>query len=615
MSKSRTFPSILRQFFSILLLVLIGLISKNQIQAQTPTPIPNPLVDITEYGAIPNDSQDDTLAINNAAAATQPNDTLFFPEGTYLISNSILPKSETKILGEEQAQSILKFTGNTQTIGMIKIEQKNNIEIANLVIDADNNKKAVNGIYTLQSNNLNLHDLTIKNFDFEEGVFGPHGIHFNQEVTASIISKNSIMNIAPNGEWGGGIRLSHSSNNKVLNNTISNTGRGGILTDESANLIIQKNNVSGSHGLGLGIELWGNSNNSLVEDNIIDHWLSVGGDNLAIRRNTISDKSGVYKFTGIEFSGKDSIFTDNIVDDGAQLGISESGPTPKEYIFWGYNTISSANTWGVQIQGETGGARYHYFYKDKFLNTYKDHPQAWYPNQGHGFRFNSDSYYFTLDSVEINNNGGVGLQFTPGVDQISIINSTISDNKNIAVTAYEGNDLEWENNIVTGNTDNTQPSSIGFNNQKPTALIIASSQANTNEPTNFISNSTDPDGTIKHVLWDFNDGLPSTSPSARHIYKDPGKYRISLIVWDNLGRADHAEKSIEIIKPSPSPTPTSTPKPNCGSDINCDGKVDYNDLISWRNLFNQKNQNSDINNDNTRNIADYIKLFIDWLAI
>jgi len=87
--------------------------------------------------------------------------------------------------------------------------------------------------------------------------------------------------------WGAGIRLGHgSSRNRVEDNAISNTGRGGILcNDGSTDLVIRNNTVGGSGGEGLGIELWGGCHRSLVEDNQIDHWLSLDlSDYCAVRR-------------------------------------------------------------------------------------------------------------------------------------------------------------------------------------------------------------------------------------------------------------------------------------------------------------------------------------------
>ena len=63
--------------------------------------------------------------------------------------------------------------------------------------------------------------------------------------------------------------------NQVLGNVIRNTGRGGIFGAQSTDLVIRHNRVTGSGGPGLGIEIWGGCPRSLIEDNTVDHWISV----------------------------------------------------------------------------------------------------------------------------------------------------------------------------------------------------------------------------------------------------------------------------------------------------------------------------------------------------
>jgi hypothetical protein len=331
------------------------------------------IIDIISFGATPNDGTDDLTAITNAINTSSVGDTVYFPAGTFWISNSIKPKSGTILLGSHRGSTIIQYTG-TNEADIVRLDQKTDVEIAQLALDANFNESARNGIVAWQGGNHFIHDLTIKNIA-NPGF--PHGIYFSESVTDCIILHNVIENISVTSEWGGGIRLAAgSARNTVMWNVISNTGRGGILCDnESTNLIIKHNTVSKSGGTGLGIEIWNHCDRTIIEDNTIDSWLSVDrSDYCGIRRNIISRKDGIYKFCGIELAGGcNDIFTDNHVDDGALIGISVS-EDEKEYVYWGYNTIEYANTWGVQIQGDADGARYYYFYKNKFLNTYQNHP-------------------------------------------------------------------------------------------------------------------------------------------------------------------------------------------------------------------------------------------------
>jgi polygalacturonase len=69
-------------------------------------PVSSPIIanaatrDITTYGATPNDSTDDTSAIQNAINAATAGDTIYIPNGTFNISGTITGKSGIKICGD-----------------------------------------------------------------------------------------------------------------------------------------------------------------------------------------------------------------------------------------------------------------------------------------------------------------------------------------------------------------------------------------------------------------------------------------------------------------------------------------------------------------------------------
>jgi len=532
-------------------------------------PIRAATVNVTDHGAVPNDASSDDAAVSRAVGAAVAGDTVFFPNGVFVITNSIHPKSGLKLAGESQAGAIIQYRG-ASAAPMIDLSGFTSVEISSLTLDGNSNPKA-NGIYAYLGNGFNLHHLTIKDFTDTNGALG---IHFNgntsRGVTDSMISDNVFTNISVGSAWGGGIRCSwHSSRNSILRNTISQTGRGGIFADNgSTNLVIQGNTVSGS-GMtaeGLGIEVWGGCDYALVEDNVIDHWLSVSGtSHCAVRRNIVRDLAErKIAFIGLEqVVGTDIIFTDNLVDHGQQIGISISGAGgPKDYIYWGFNTIQYMVQWGLQMQGETSdvnGAHYQYFYRNQFLNTDLNDPRAAYPGDtGHGFRFNGSSFYITLDSNVMRANGGHGIQFSGGIDNISVVGNTITGNGGAAATAYPGAalDLEWANNVVSGNRQgNTQPHSRGFGDRKPAASFSAVGAGEINQAVQFTNTTTDADSAIGHVLWDFGDGLPSNEMNPTHAYSKPGTYRVSLVAWDTQGRGARAEQMVTIAPPHLQITP------------------------------------------------------------
>jgi parallel beta-helix repeat protein len=517
---------------------------------------------VKDYGAMGDGIADDTPAIQKAINAASSGDTVYVPKGAYSIKHALQAKSHTAITGESQNGARILYAGTTQD-AILRLNNITGVEVSRLTLDGNNNVNAIAGIFANQGGRHSLHDLTIQNL--AGAANGPIAIHFNGNrsrvgVTDSTIANNTITNIGVASAWGAGIRCSWgSSHNRIIGNTITNTGRGGILADNfSSDLVIQHNTVSGcgQKAVGLGIEVWGGCDRALIEDNHIDHWLSIGmSDNCAIRRNTVQDLSEkVVAFIGLEFASgplaptTDTIFTDNIVDHGQQIGISISGPPAKNYVYWAYNTVQHMIDWAVQIQGETGGARCHYFYRNSFLDTNEKDSRAKYPPGGNGFRFNGNSYGITLDSNRINANGGAGIQFSSTIDRISVVNNAITGNRGPAATAYPAAaaDLEWTDNTVTGNGNNTQASSRGFHDKKPVASFTGPPVAHVNQPVAFNKTSHDPDGAIAHVLWDFGDGIPSHAGNPTHTYTRAGTYRVTLIVWDNGGRGARTESNLVV---------------------------------------------------------------------
>ena len=509
------------------------------------------ILDVTDYGAVSNDGNDDINGINAAIDASDAGDTIYFPSGTFHISDAIRLKSYTVMVGEGQDNSTILFIG-TNLAPLVDIQEKTHIEIANLCLDANNNSNASNGIEAYQGSEHFLHDLWIKNFTFNYPDWGgPQGIVFYGEVMDCMISNNLIENMSIESEWGAGIVVGWgSSNNKILNNTINNTGRGGILCNNgSTDLVIQNNIVPGSHGEGLGIEIWVDCDRAVIEDNIIDHWLSVGGGHYcAIRRNVISDTTGIVKYIGLEVAWENDnhIITDNIVSDGFEQGMTVSNTPPKEYIFWGYNTVQYADNWGIQILGDTGGASYLYFYKNTFEYSRKTDDFS-----GQGIFFHDDCNYITFEENEIINNEGAGI--TGGdpdsevMNHLSFINNTIANNAEASIENDPGGEnLEWENNEIYGNGYDVQFESRGFDNQKPIADFNIPASGVVGEEIAFTNNSYDPDGEIGHVLWDFDDSYPVSDFSPTHIYTKPGEYRVTLLIWDEPGRGARAEHFITI---------------------------------------------------------------------
>ncbi len=512
-------------------------------------------LDITSYGAIAGDGKDDSAAINAAIAAAAAGDTVRIPAGSFEIGNAVSAKTGVNLTGNGTASSTLKFIGNTAT-SLLNLDGVSNVAVSGFTLDGNNSTEASQGIFSQNASKLNLSNLAVQNLGANAG-FAPHGVYFSANVTDSTISNSTFSNIGPSSQWGAGIRLGQASaRNQILNNTITNTGRGGILCDNgSSDLIIRNNTITGSGKTaeGLGIELWSGCDRSIVEDNKLDHWLSVdSSNNLAVRRNVISDNTGTYKWTGIELvDAHDNIFTDNTVDGGAQIGISESGSGAKERIFWGNNTIKASSTWGIQIQGETGKASKQYFYKNTFTTSVRGGPKTLYAPQGHGVRFNGNANHIVFDANTITGNQGSAIQVTDvNVTDLRIINNMITANGEDAVEGSAPSTV-WTGNTVTGNKSNNAIANSG--ELVPTATLNQDDTALVGESLSF-SIQASGTGAITNVLWDFGEGLPVTTATASHVYTAPGLYRVTAIAWDAAGQAAFKQMTLNVTNAVPEPT-------------------------------------------------------------
>lgn len=71
-------------------------------------------------------------------------------------------------------------------------------------------------------------------------------------------------------------------------------------------------------------------------------------------------------------------------------------------------------------------------------------------------------------------------------------------------------------------------------NSPPTAKITAPDIGLPGKPVIFdASKSSDKDGNIKQFSWDFDDGTTAKGQKVNHIFSQPGKYEVSLIIEDN----------------------------------------------------------------------------------
>ncbi len=506
----------------------------------------------------------EAAAVVEAIDRAAPGDTVRLPAATIALKEPLRLRSGLRILGAGQDRTIL--VSEAQRPGpIVLVENCESVELAHLTIDGRMRDIVQTGIGGRNSKKIDLHHLTIRNLKAGEG-FGPHAIYWHGHgptrsngVVDSRIAHCTIENIGVGAEFGGGIRVAHGSHrNLIEHNTVRTTGRGGIFGDNSDELVIRHNTVFGSGGEGLGIEIWGGCRRSLIEDNRIDHWLSVdAGHQSAVRRNIVGADDGSIKGYGIEIIAENVVVTDNIIRRGAAIGLSVSNKPRKNNVLWAYNTVEDCIQWGAQLQGETGGIAHHYFYRCEFRRTERGNRQARYPgDSGHGFRFNGDCRHIVFEQCAIVDNQGVGLQLGgKNVDGVYLLRCRLAENALGPVSGVQRlTAFEAIETTVSGPKAESLPTVPRSAHAWPTADFRLPPRIVAGEPARFACASKPGDGSIVERLWDFNDGIPQTDAEPSHRFAKAGTYRVTLVVWDSAGRGARCEKTVEVVATS-SPSP------------------------------------------------------------
>ncbi|MFC3802296.1 NPCBM/NEW2 domain-containing protein [Cohnella sp. GCM10012308] len=537
---------------------------------------------VASYGASGADTLDDRAGIQAAVDAASAGDTVLIPNGTYYLGGTVRGKSGVTIRGQSQSGTVVKYVDSADTY-MFYLNNVTGASVKNMTLDGNNSTIAMSAAVSEGGSGNELSGLVVKDFAATDG-FGPHALYAVGSPKVRI-ADNKISNIGTGSIWGAGVRAGWGSSDALIErNVIANTGRGGIfVNDGSPGAVIRGNKIAGS-GLkehGLSIELHTDVNNSIIEDNQVDFWISaVRSKTIAVRRNVVHPTDGRVGSIGLEIMADNAVTTDNVVDGGQQVGIQQSPGTGHQ--LWGYNVVKNMVMWGMQLQGAGSGEteQYQYFYRNSFIDTQLGNPKAAYPGyEGNGVRIHGNAQNLTFDSNLIANNGRKAIEITdaPGVDRLSFTNNIIYGNKDVAIDPYPvaAQHLEWKNNVVYGNKSNAQPASRGFANPKPTADFDSPLLVRVGEPATFVSKSKD-NGSIATYLWDFGTGLPSASSRPTFVYEQPGAYRVTLVVWDNEGRANLKEKVILVRPGLPD-----TKKPNVPANLAVASKTDEAVSLTW----------------------------------
>ncbi len=106
---------------------------------QSPAPVTGATIDVTSFGATPNNnSDDDAIAINAAIASASSGDEVYLPDGVYNTMTRIETSSGVSVRGESEAGTIIRAGFSVAGEETLTVASgRSDISITNLTLDSD----------------------------------------------------------------------------------------------------------------------------------------------------------------------------------------------------------------------------------------------------------------------------------------------------------------------------------------------------------------------------------------------------------------------------------------------------------------------------------------------
>lgn len=363
----------------------------------------NEKMSLKQYGAV-GDGKTDNTNIINLALKKSKNHTLYVPEGTYIISGSIKPQSNTIIIGEGK-KSLFKAKGGMKVSSELFMTRGvNNIIFKKIAVSGniienpkENGHSAMDGIHIFDiwnSSNISIEEsyfidnvyaairivggnkISVRNSNFltvdcgiitlgspdnsdlliENNLFDGHdnsepiSIYGNGKTTNLTIKNNTIRNK----KYATAIFIGSGTieNIKIENNNITSVATGIVL--KANNAVIKNNSINNSEleTGGYGIQINNSSNVIVSSNNLTGIWLDGmrinNSSNIDITNNTIKDSGRSNKdFVFVRFADSDNVdvkfHNNNIIREDTSLN---------KYLIFGYGTQNTQIINNKLVNGE-----------------------------------------------------------------------------------------------------------------------------------------------------------------------------------------------------------------------------------------------------------------------
>ncbi|MGI8602022.1 MAG: glycosyl hydrolase family 28-related protein [Verrucomicrobiales bacterium] len=532
-------------------------------------------VSIADFGAVPDDGLDDSAAIAAAVHSTKgrQNDVIYVPAGIWNTSQPITLHSWLGLAGEGAEKSVIKSLPQAPNWGVTMLGTEaalvQNVSVLDLTLDCAG-LDMLGGIAAYWGRKFHVAGVHVKNVG---GVRMSAGVHWIKEVDDTIIERCLFENISWEGEWGAGVRCSWGSDHcRMVKNVarhvsrigfgINNGGEWGVISGNVAEDIRKEK---------LGAELWQGGDRTIIEDNTLDNWLSLGGCKyVAARRNVIGTKRGV-GYCGFEIGDGNScvVGTDNMVDGGQCHGLAVSGAGRRDFVYLARNTFNRSTTYGATTTSSMVGDQvneFWYHYANAWANTLPANNPDVAPSEapwghgGYGLRLYGGDKKITYDACVIIGNPGAALAVLMGGENLMRIdwkNCRFIGNGRLYFPIWLASsypkDMTWTNNQVI-DTPRLGPYGAAHDGfMEPTQMYDPKKAAeaqhyigplriiHTGERTKGVVNRFHIGGRenlarVAGVLWDFSEGIPAFGLSTERVFS-VGDKEVTAVLWLTDGTA------------------------------------------------------------------------------
>ncbi|WP_170830736.1 glycosyl hydrolase family 28-related protein [Pseudobutyrivibrio sp. ACV-2] len=279
---------------------------------------------VRDFGAVGDGITDDTDAIQQAIYSC-PNGELYFPTGTYVISNVIRIPSNIHIAGDSSNSIIIAKEGTKRGATMLKIYNASNVKLENICISGNSsvnyeNMDTIGGIHLLDLSTSN--NITISNCYFIDNIYAA----IRDVNTNNVIVENcSFLNVDC-----GFITLGkYNTHDIIVRNCVFDGHRASepvsLFADGSHDNVLIENNHMSNKTSGCGVLVAGlqPNHNIRIINNVIDSCATgikvVNSTNVQVLNNSISNLTNG---AGIRmYDCTDAVLGDNICYNIQQDGL------------------------------------------------------------------------------------------------------------------------------------------------------------------------------------------------------------------------------------------------------------------------------------------------------